>query len=299
MKLITYITLIIAIFITSPIVYSQSEKEISAPVNLVFWGTRLVDQQTTETVGKNKFQIEVLHRFGTIENGVKDLYGIYAPSNISMGVGYGISDRLEIKFQTEKNNKIQELGVKYKILQQNISDTTPISLSYNFDLSVDAHDSSYFGENYEFSDRFLYTNQLIASRQFMYKIMTMITLSYVHSNSIDKSLQHDKMEINMAVGYKITKKNAVFINYQIPWNVNLFNDYNNNNNNTATTSPKQGFSFGIESTTPRHSFQVFMTTRNNINLGKDLINTENEISLNSLRLGFNIRIILGGKKKNN
>lgn len=276
----------------SPMIFSQNNSEVSTPISTVFWGTRLVDQPTTETVGKSKFRIEILHRFGTVENGIEDIYGVYAPSNISMGIGYGISDRFEIEFQTEKNNKVQELGVKYKILQQNISDTSLISLTYNFGLSVDAHDSSYFGENYEFSDRFSYTNQIIASRQFMYKIMTMMTLSYIHSNTVDQTVQHDKMELNTAVGYKISKKNSVFVNYQIPWNVNLFN----NNANTNTT-PKQGFSFGIESTTPTHNLQVFMTTRDNISLGKDLTNNENDISFKNLRLGFNIRIILGGKKK--
>jgi hypothetical protein len=293
MKLIAHIAFIFGLFIMPSVIYSQNKTEKSTAVNSVFWGSRLVDQQTTETVGKNKFLIEILHRFGTFENGIEDLYGIYAPSNISMGIGYGISDRLDVMFQTEKINKIQELGVKYKILQQNLSNTAPISLSYCANLSVDAHDSIYFGKNYQFNDRILYANQLIASRQFSYKIITMVAVSYVHANSVSESMQHDKMELNMAVGYKLNKKKSLFINYQIPYNVTFFN-----NNKTATKSPSQGLNFGLESASPSHTFQLFMTTRDNISLAKDLANTINKISLTGLRLGFNIRIVLEAKKKN-
>lgn len=292
MKRTKSITSIIILLLGSFTLFAQSNDEVSIPVKSVFWGSRLVDQQTTETTGKGKYRIEILHRFGTVENGIEDIFGVYAPSNISMGLGYGISDRLEVEFQTEKNNKVQELGIKYKILQQDVSDANPLSLTYYFSLSADAHDSDYFGESYQFTDRLFYTNQLIASRQMRYKFMTMMTLSYVHFNSVDQSIQHDKMELNTAIGYKLTKKRSVFASYQIPWDVNVFNE-----NTDATTTPKQGLCFGMESSTPTHNFQVFLSSRDNISLGKDLSNNQNEISLKNLRIGFNIRITLGGNKK--
>ena len=287
MKLITPI---IILLLTTSSALSQENSDILVPVKYVFWGSRLVDQQTTQTVGKGKYRIEILHRFGTVENGIEDNFGIYAPSNISMGLGYGISDKIEIEFQSEKNNKVQEFGAKYKFLQQDVSGAMPVSLTYYLSLSADTHDSDYFGENYLFTDRLFYTNQLTVARQFRYKFMTMMTFSYVHFNTVDESIQHDKMEINTAVGYKISKKRSVFASYQIPWDVNIFRD-----NTTITSSPKQGLCFGLESATRTHNFQVFITSRDNISLGKDLVNNQNEISLKNLRVGFNIRITLGEK----
>ena len=101
------ITSIIILLLTASTVLSQVNNDVLVPLKSVFWGSRLVDQPTTQTVGKGKCHIEILHRFGTVENGLEDIFGIYAPSNISMGLGYGISDRLEVEFQSEKNNKIR------------------------------------------------------------------------------------------------------------------------------------------------------------------------------------------------
>lgn len=270
---------------------AQNADQEKAPVKLVFWGQRLADQQTTQTNSRNKFRIEVLHRFGTVENGMDDIFGVYAPSNISMGVGYGVTDKLDLEFQSEKNNKVQELGVKYNFLQQNISNTAPLSLSYYFNISLDANDSDNFGDDYKFSNRLFFTNQIIASRQFRYKFMAMMSLSYVHFNSVNDWSQHDKMELNTAIGYKLNKKRSVFVSYQLPTDVTLIN-----NNLEATTSPQPAINFGIESTTPSHNFQVFMTTRDNISVGQDLINNQNKIALKNLRLGFNIRINIGSHK---
>ena len=263
----------------------------NTPVKPVFWGARLVDQQTTQTTAKGQLRIEVLHRFGTVQNGMDDIFGVYAPSNISMGVGYGVTNKLGVEFQSEKNNKVQELGIKYQIAQQNVSNTMPLSLAYYGNISLDANDTEQFGVNYTFTDRLFYTNTLIASRQFRYKLMAMMSLSYVHFNSVEEQSQHDKVELNTAIGYKITKKRSVFMSYQQPFDITWVN-----NNSAATTKPQPALSFGIETATPSHNFQVFMTTRDNISLGKDLINNQNKIALKNLRLGFNIRINIGGHK---
>lgn len=269
---------------------AQNSSKDQQPIKSLFWGGRLVDQQTAETTSRGLFNIEVLHRFGTIENGIEDIFGVYAPSNISMGVGYGVTDKLEIAFQTEKNNRAQELGVKYRIIQQDISNSKPLSLSYYLNISVDAHSSTYFGDNYKFSDRLSYTNQLIASRQSNYRWMTMLSLSYVHINSVDESIAHDKMELNSSLGYKISPKQSLFISYQLPWDMSVINK-----NSELSTSPKHGLNFGLESSTNSHKFQLFMTTRDNISISKDMAYNSNNISFNNLRLGFNISITLGGK----
>lgn len=293
------VILVVLLIQTVQISAQETNKDIAGdqdnrqPIKSLFWGSRLVDQQTTATTAKGRFHIEILHRFGTVENGTEDLFGIYAPSNISMSLGYGVNDRLEVAFQTEKNNKAQELGVKYKIIEQSVSDSRPISLSYYLNLSLDAHDSDYFGDSYKFSDRLTYTNQLIASRQFNYKWMTMLSLSYIHINSIDKSVEHDKMELNSSLGYKISSRQSLFISYQLPWDMSIVDE-----NSEATISPKHGVNFGVESTTRAHRFQLFMTTRDNIALGKELIYNQNDISLKNLRLGFNISITLGNKRHN-
>lgn len=286
------VIILLAILIIPAInIFAQDIAKEGEPVKSIFWGGRLVDQQTTNTVEEDRFVVSVLHRFGTVENGFEDIFGVYAPSNISMGIGYGITDRLDINYQVEKNNKIHELGMKYRILQQSISDSKLISLSYYLNLSVDSHNRELFGDGYKLTDRFIYTNQLIASRQFNYKWIVMFSLNYIHINSVDESVAHDKMELNSSFGYKLSLKNSLFVSYQLPWDVSFIDE-----NSEATKLPKQGINFGFESVTRTHRFQLFMTTRDNINIGKELIYNNNSIELKNFRLGFNINITIGGKK---
>lgn len=257
----------------------------------IFWGERLIDQQTAQVLQKKIFKVEILHRFGTIENGFDDLFGVYAPSNISMGLGYGITSRLMVEFQTEKNHKTQELGLKYRVLRQSINNEMPINLSYYFNTSVDARDENSFGENYTFTDRLFFTNQVIASHQFKYKFNALAALSYVHFNAVPEQVEHDKMELNLAAAYKISRKHSVFINYQQPWDVTWFSE-----NINASIKPKSSMAFGYESATFTHNFQVFMSTRDNIIPGKDMVYNQNPIALKNLRLGFNIRVYIGKRK---
>lgn len=257
----------------------------------VFWGERLVDQQTTGALPAKVFKVEILHRFGTVENGMEDLLGVYAPSNISMGLAYGINKRLMVEFQTEKDYKMQELGIKYSLLQQTVQNEMPVSLSYFFSVGATALSDETFGDDYQFTDRLVYTNQLLCSKQIHYKYNLMLGLSYVHFNKVQPSIQHDKMEANLSAGYKLNPKQSVFVSYQHPWDVNLFNS-----NENATLKPVDAMAIGYESATYSHNFQVFLTTRSNIIAANDMAYNQNTIALQNVRIGFNIRVYIGKRK---
>ena len=270
----------------------DNKKQI--PVGSAFWGTHLVDRQTAITVPKGELQLEILHRFGTIENGFSDLLGVYATSNISMGISYGISKRLDARFFIQKFHKVQELGVKYRILQQSTDNTMPFSFSFYSAISVDGRDKTMFGDTYRFSKRLYYQNELVIARQFNYKFNLQASLAYVHMNTVDDKRQADNYDINLALGYKVARNKSVFASYQQPGNITWIDD-----NSTAEFKPEAALSFGFESYTRTHNFQLFFTTRDKISLGKDLAYNINPIALKNLRIGFNIRVKLfsGDKQK--
>ena len=37
---------------------------------------------------KGTFEMDIMHRFGTLETGYEDFYGFFAPSNIRLGFDY-------------------------------------------------------------------------------------------------------------------------------------------------------------------------------------------------------------------
>lgn len=268
-----------------------SAQSDNVAVNSVFWGTRLVDQQTTNTVGKGAFQYEILHRFGTVEKGISNLFGIYAPSNISMGLAYGISKRAEVQFYSEKNNRTQEFGFKYIFLKQDINNSPPFTLAYYTNISVDARNKGVFGEGSEFSDRLFYNHQLLLSRQIDYKYNLQLSFSFVHFNKVGKEFQPDKCELGFSFGYKLNRKKSLFVSYQHPFDFILFA-----NNINATEKPLDGLALGYETSTKSHVFQVFVSNRDNIVLGKELIYNQKRIAVKNILVGFNICVNINKKK---
>ena len=58
------------------------------PVKNTFGSVWLIDNQTVMVPIKGTLEFDIQHRFGTIDNGKKDLWGFFAPSNIRLGLNY-------------------------------------------------------------------------------------------------------------------------------------------------------------------------------------------------------------------
>ena len=58
------------------------------PVKNTFQSVWIIDNQTVMVPVKKTLEMDIMHRFGTVQNGYKDLWGFFAPSNIRLGVNY-------------------------------------------------------------------------------------------------------------------------------------------------------------------------------------------------------------------
>ena len=58
------------------------------PVKNTFASTFIIDNQSVMVPVKGAYEMEIQHRFGTINNGYDDFWGLFAPSNIRLGVQY-------------------------------------------------------------------------------------------------------------------------------------------------------------------------------------------------------------------
>ena len=255
------------------------------PLKSMFWGTRLVDAHTTNLLNKRAFSFEILHRFQTVASGMSTMFGVYGSSNIAMGVNYGLLNKFQIGFLSEKMSKTQEFSCKYSLLQQNIDNSIPVSIAYNGMLSIDGRAREKFGKHYRFTNRLFYTHQLIVSKQIAYKFNLATWLSIVHFNKVSPLFQADKFELAMAVGYRFHRGKSFFIRYMHPWDMHLFEA-----KKKGVIKPKPGLSIGIETGTSSHKFQVFFSTRKQLGLAKDLLKSSNSIAFKNLSLGFNMKI---------
>lgn len=95
------------------------------PVKNTFENIWLIDNQTVLVPIKGTFQMDIMHRFGTINNGYKDFYGMFASSNIRLGFNYVPIDKLLIGLSITKANMTWEGYAKYAIIKQTQEGDTP------------------------------------------------------------------------------------------------------------------------------------------------------------------------------
>ncbi|UCH15641.1 MAG: hypothetical protein JSV22_06675 [Bacteroidales bacterium] len=280
-------TVIVALsLVISSNVLSQetAEENESKPVRDPFNTNQLIDLQTVVQPSKKAIELIIHHRFGTFENGLSDLFGIYAPSNIRLGVNYGLTNKLMVGLGTEKNNKLQDIHWKWNIMHQTRSGSIPFGVSYYGDIALDARNGDFFGENYQFTNRFSYFHQLIIARKFNPRITLQVAPGYVHFNTVESDREHDIIALSAGGRFKIINNISILAEYDHSIPLKSFED--------TSLEPKSNLAFALEIGTSTHAFQITLAQYNNIinqrNFGYNL----NDLSNGDWSLGFNITVRL-------
>ena len=266
---------------------AQEDRAIQA-----VWEGRLGNHQTADLPEKGRTSIFIVHYFGKItENGIGDWFGIYGTANLQMGIEHGCSDNFSAFFLTEKLNKTQELGFRYQLSRQNLSNQSPVSMALAFSVSADARDKNFFGDNYYFVDRVFYSGQLAVSRQVANRWQMMSNTTFVHFNIVPDNSFSDFISENLSVAWKLNRKTALFSSFDFPLGVASAAD-------GSPQKPKPIYTIGTILSSHVHNFQIFLSNGNQINIGKEFLNNHTGFSLKDLRIGFNIHIKIRGNQKN-
>jgi len=68
------------------------------PVKNTFQSVWIIDNQTVLVPAKGTLEMDIMHRFGTVENGYEDFWGFFAPSNIRLAMSYAPINKLFVGF---------------------------------------------------------------------------------------------------------------------------------------------------------------------------------------------------------
>jgi len=255
-------------------------KEAAAPVKAkpvknTFQSIWILDNQTVMVPVKGTFEMDIQHRFGTVNNGYSDFWGLYASSNIRIGVDYAPINNLYLGIGFEKYDEIWDGSAKYAIIKQT-KGASPVSITYYGDLSYDTRKDPTHDLFAHSSDRLLSFNQIIIARKFSDKLSLQVAPSITHQNSVAgyltkndstgrtvfEEMKHDHFAVAISGRYKLGDATALLINYDQPITKH------------ATNNPSPNLSFGFEFSTSGHTFQLFMGNYSLLNGGaNNLYNT--------------------------
>jgi hypothetical protein len=253
-------------------------------VKNTFEGNWIQDNQSVMVPVKGTFEMDIQHRFGTVNNGGKDLFGLYAPSNIRIGLSYVIMNNLQLGMGFTKERIQWDANGKYSIIKQASSNGWPVSITYFGNIVIDARDKSNFVTE---TDRISYFNQLIIARKVTEKFSVQVAPSVSHYNNVEgyvdadgkiqKKMKNEHFAIAFMGRYKMTPKTNFMVNYDQPLTQHPMNN------------PHPNISFGVEMTTSSHDFQVFFGNYHGIiPQSNNYFNQNDPHNIGQFLIGFNI-----------
>ncbi|MDC1106342.1 DUF5777 family beta-barrel protein [Prolixibacteraceae bacterium] len=257
----------------------------------LFWGTNIENLQTSQPLPQGNLQLRVFHRFGAISDGASEMFGIYSPSNITLGLGYGITSNLSVILDAEKEKRIYDLSLKYRILTQKLDNSMPFSLTYILTTSYGGMSDENYGVSYKPANRWSYLNQLILEKQLGNNANIMAGGYYTHHNASNPKQPHDVGALSLAMGYRLYKKLGVFTTYQHNFTLGAISG-----EDKRIKIGNDRLSAGVSYGTPTHKLQLFVSNQYGISTGDNMVNNVYDISSDNLRIGFNISVRLHHKK---
>lgn len=247
----------------------------------IFETSILIDNQTVATPFQGMLEFEIHHRFGTV-NSVDDLFGIWAPANIRLGLNYGITDRLMAGIGTAKNYKAQDLSVKYALLRQTASGAIPVSVAYYGNIGLNLLDKNTFGPAHDWREihRISYFNQILIARQFGEELTLQLAPTFIWFNAVEVGYRNAHYGISAGAKLHIAGSHNIIAEYD-----QLFNGQKDSELNS-----KPQIAFGWEVSTATHAFQLFLANYKDILGQYNFVYNQNGLSDGKYLLGLNITV---------
>lgn len=256
-----------------------SKDETPQYVTSTFKSTRIVTAQSVRTLSKGNLDFRMSHRFGSIENGLYDLFGL-DQAIARFAFDYGVTDDLMIGVGRTSANKIYDGFIKYKILKQEIDGGMPITLAWNSLMEIKTQKQTQ--SNFPYSGRIGYAHQLMIARKFSKSFSMQLTPSIVHFNMIeDRDGENTRFALGTGFRYKLSNRVSINAEYFIRLNEDDLDL-------VPTSKPyKNALSIGFDIETGGHVFQLHFSNSRNMTDASYIDRTTGDIGDGGIFFGFN------------
>ena len=246
----------------------------AAPVHVTatFKATRIVNSQSIELARPKTLEFMILHRFGSMKNGVYDLFGMDEAA-IRFDLKYGINDRISAGAGRSSLKKNYDIFSKIKLMNQ--SNVFPFSIVLFADVEIET-----LRRENKFSDklvnRLTYDSQLLIARKFNQNLSFQIMPTWVHYNLVKKDEDaHDLYSMGVGGRMKVTKR--------VSLNADTFFPLGERDNDFT-----QSWGLGFDIQTGGHVFQIMVTNVQGSYESAYIENASGSIDGMNIYLGFNI-----------
>lgn len=249
-----------------------------------FKSNRVINGHSIETLAKNHLEVRIAHRFGQLNSGGYNLFGL-DNATMRMGLDFGATNNLMIGVGRSTTDKEFDGYFKYKFLKQSNGKTKmPISAAWFSGIYQTTLKTS---ENLSASQRLAFVHQLIVARKFNENLSLQLTPTLVHLNMVNLTKEKNTM-LSLGIGgrYKISKRVALCGEY--------FHQFD------KLEGRQNSLSFGFDIETGGHVFQLHFTNSKGMTERSFVSNTTGQWGNGDIHFGFNLtRVFNLGTNKNN
>jgi uncharacterized beta barrel domain-containing protein DUF5777 len=255
----------------------SKEVEETEYITSTFKGSRLVNGQSVETRHKRELEFIFAHRFGAINGGIYELFGL-DEAYVRIGLEYGITDRISVGIGRNSVDKTIDSYLRYKIVRQKVGGGMPVTITAFGNAAVKTSPKKEdAGYDITMQDRMSYTAQLLIARKFTPAISVQLMPSLVHKNTVDPAIEeNDQFALGIGGRVKVSKSVSLTSEYYYRFDVPENNPYYNS------------LGFGIDIETGGHVFQLVLTNTRGLTERAFITETTGDFFDGDIHLGFNV-----------
>ena len=242
---------------------------------IIFNGTRVINSHSTEMLEKGMLDFRILHRFGFINDGIKQFFGLDAAA-FRMSFDYGISKDLMVGIGRSTFRKEVDAFFKTRLLRQK-NDKKKRSVSLLVAGGYVIHtDESFAAKKPSLADRSAYYLQVIAGRKFNSAFSLQLSPVLVHTNiPFPKTDDRKIFALGGGMKYNINSRFALTADYHHPFG-SLAAHY---------TDP---FSLGVDIVAGEPVLQLHFSNATGMNERAFITQTTGDFFKGDIRFGFNL-----------
>jgi hypothetical protein len=293
-KILVGCLLVLAVVLISNVGYAQDQdllKELGTDsikkeyVKNAFKSSRVIHSHSMEFLGKGVLDVRILHRFGTVDNGLKDLFGL-DEANMRFGFDYGLSNNLTVGIGRSNLNKELDGFIKFRPVQQSKGPgSVPFSVVLITGMSLRTQDFPEPQDVYKFKHRLAFYQEAIIGRKFSEGFSLQLNPIYLHRNLVPGSNdENNTWALGVGGRMKLTKRTAFVVDYTPILS-----------GRQAGTKDPLAVGFDIE--TGGHVFQLHFTNATGMNEKAFLTSTTSDFWKGEIRFGFNLSRVFTIRKK--
>lgn len=266
------------------------DDESSDKVVNAFKSPRVINGHSMEMLEKGALDFRILHRFGKINQGFYDMFGLDNAS-MRMGFDYGVNSNFTVGVGRSTSRKELDGFLKYRVLWQSRgAKPVPVSLVLVGGLTFNGLKDPFISLEIDptFARRTAYYTQAIVGRKFSEKFSAQLVPTWLHRNIVENELEsNDMIAMGLGLRYKFVKRVAFVLDYYYAFN--RFPD-------DPTYNPT---SIGFDIDTGGHVFQLHFSNAVGMNERAFLTDANGSWLKGEIQFGFNLSRVfqLKGKDK--